>query len=328
VVAAARSRGAECFKQKDFRKAVEEYSAAIAAAPASAEDLHTLYSNRSAALLSLGDNAAALADAQRCVELMPTWPKGWFRKGKGLRALGYFNEAVVAFREGHRLEPENKDWEKEVETTEKTQRTSKPGLVHQLLWHLLPDLLRAWVRGGAESGVLQLQVKGDIKDLGTPKWVLNRAGQEVSKSQIRFAFLSRKEYLANLAGNIQNPPEGVAAADLEGKPLKIPEIISFLDDAATKGPSAVVHLDVQNGSSMAGVICRMPCDEEVRRFLPPLQDPPPPKGAVDGVLQLQKKSGFHKALPRFLGFQTFTGDLNFPVIDLERDAPDTAVGSS
>merc|ERR1711879_902374 len=160
--------------------------------------------------------------------------------------------------------------------------------------------------------------------MGTPKWRLLREGHSASKAQVRYAFLRRKDYLANLAACLQQSPpaEGVAIADFEGKPLKIAEISSFLSGDTTGGDCACVHIDVNNNGKMAALLCLLPCGEEVRRFAAASKDPAPPKGAVDGVLELQRKSGFPKALPRYLGFQSFPGDLNFPVIDLERDAPD------
>lgn len=322
TAAQAKSSGGECFKRKDYAGAILNYGAAIRATPKGHENLSALYSNRSAALLGAGCASAALADAVRCVELAPSWPKSHFRNGCSLRELGRFGEAVSAFRAGQAVEPSNKDWEREVEKTERLHRALPNTLARQFVWYLLPDLLAAWVRSGAAGGVLQVQVKAELLELGTPKWQLLRDKQSPAKAQARYAFVEKKGYLANLAANIQSPPEGVAARDLEGRPLKIAEVSKFLETAAE---DAVVHIDVQNGGAgpekMAAIICCLPCDEQVRRYLAPQKDPAPPKGAVEGVLQIQRKSGFPKVLPRLLGFQALPGDLNFPVVDLERDAP-------
>lgn len=327
AAATAKARGAELFRQKDFPAAAAEYAAAIRTTPSGQGDVHTLHSNRSAALLQAGDAATALAAARRAVELAPEWPKGHFREGCCLRQLGRLPEALRAFRRGGELEPENGDWEKEVEKTEKLHRGQPAALVRQALLYLLPDLLAAWARGGDAGGVLQVQVNGELADLGTPKWSLLREGKAASKAQLRYAFSGKKGYLANLAANLQTPAEGVAVVDLEGKPLQIPQIVAFLWPAAsgkTAPEVALVHLDIKNGAGgMAAVLCLLP-RAELQRFLAPAKDPAPPRGAVEGVLQIQQRSGFPKALPRLLGFQSFPGDLNFPVIDLQRDAPDAA----
>ena len=169
--------------------------------------------------------------------------------------------------------------------------------------------------------MLQLQINGELEVLGFPRWRLLRDGRAAErKAQIRFAALGRKEYLANLAANLQSPPDGdaVGVVDLAGQPLKIAELSVFLTEEGP--PAAVVHVDVKSKGGMKAVICRVPLCDGVERFLGARKDPAPPKGSVDGVLGLQRKSGFPKALPRFLGFQSLPGDLNFPVIDLERDS--------
>jgi len=325
----ARRLGAECFKAKDFAGAEARYGEAIAATPPGHTDLPALHSNRSAARLQLGDAAGALADAVLCVGLAPQWPKGHFRHGCCLRQIGDFPAAIRAFRAGQALEAENKDWEKEADKTELLRSSQPASRVRQLVLSLLPELVLAWSRGkdADASGVLQLQVKGELKDMGTPKWRLLRDGQNAAKAQVRYAFVRRKDHLANLAACLQQSPpvEGVAVADCEGKPLKIAEIMSFLSAGdSAEGVSACMHIDVNNNGKMAALLCRLPCGLDLRRFAAASKDPPPPKGAVDGVLQLQKQSGFPKALPRYLGFQSIPGDLNFPVIDLERDAPDAS----
>jgi len=53
----------------------------------------TACSNRSAALLRLNKLAKALADAEECVKLDPSWDKGWMRKGMVLESQGQLQEA-------------------------------------------------------------------------------------------------------------------------------------------------------------------------------------------------------------------------------------------
>jgi tetratricopeptide (TPR) repeat protein len=319
IASEAKAAGGECFKSKDFATALKHYTAAIRATPAEDESLSALFSNRSAALLQLGYCTAALADARRCVELKPEWPKGHFRVGCCLSELARFEEAVAAFCEGQKLEPTNKDWERKLEATERLHGALPSVQARQLAWYLLPEVLQAWVRSGSSSGIVHVQVNGELQELGTPKWQLIRDKKELPKAQLRYAYLDDKGYLANLAANLQKPPsEGVGTVDLDGQPLKIADVRSFISGANF----ANFHFDVRHGGKMVAIIGRIACDDEVRRFVPPHKDPPPPKGSVEGVLQVQARSGFPKALPKLLGFQALPGgDLNFPVVDLDRDAP-------
>lgn len=339
--ATARAKGAECFKNRDFDSAVQAYTEAIQATPKGNAELHTLYSNRAAARLQACQGtagaSAALADARRCTELAPDWPKGYFRKGCCLRQLECFNEACRAFEAGQALEPANTDWDKEVEKTEKLLRTQPRSLVRQLVLNLMPDLIRAWRHGCDPTGVLQVQVNGPLEDLGAPRWQLLRDRHDLPKAQLRYAFLSRKSYLANLAANLQTPIQGVGVVDLEGAPLKIAEVSTFLAAAASgaasgvPAASALVHLDVNTARTgkMVAVPCSLPCGDGVQRFLAEAKPPAPPKCSVDGVLAAQRGNGFPKELPRYIGFQMLPGgDFNYPVIDLARDAPGECPGAA
>eukprot|EP00929_Paragymnodinium_shiwhaense_P118171 TRINITY_DN8998_c0_g1_i1.p1 TRINITY_DN8998_c0_g1~~TRINITY_DN8998_c0_g1_i1.p1 ORF type:complete len:511 (-),score=138.38 TRINITY_DN8998_c0_g1_i1:265-1797(-) len=327
AVSSSKSSGADSFKAKDFKGAVEHYSAAIKAAPKGAQDRHTLFSNRSAAFLQLGEKEKAVADARRCVQLAPEWPKGYFREGSALREIGHLADAVIAFEGGQHLEPSNKDWIREVEKTEKPLREQPDVVVRQFALNILPELVRAWVRCSAckdiaGDGVLQLQVNGDIEDFGLPRWVFQKFDRkEPPKAQVRYAFSSRKDFLTNLTANLQDPPAaGVALIDFQGKTLKIADIATFLKSVPAGEPA--VQIDVRSrshGGKMVAVFLTFQCGEDLRRYSPEMKDPAAPKGPVEGVLQAQKKSGFPKAYPRLFGFQNFPGDLNFPVVDTERD---------
>lgn len=61
---------------------------------------HVFFSNRSGALLALGRGEDALADANKCIALSPTWIKGYSRKAAALHALKRFPDAIAAFRQG------------------------------------------------------------------------------------------------------------------------------------------------------------------------------------------------------------------------------------
>lgn len=61
---------------------------------------HVLYSNRSAAYSKAGKFREALADAEKTVQLNPTWPKGYSRLGVAHVGLNDFTNAFKAYNEG------------------------------------------------------------------------------------------------------------------------------------------------------------------------------------------------------------------------------------
>ena len=65
---------------------------------------HVFFSNRSAAYLSKGDAVEALADADKCTELKPSWGKGYGRKGAALFKQGKYDAAVDAYEAGLKVE--------------------------------------------------------------------------------------------------------------------------------------------------------------------------------------------------------------------------------
>jgi len=54
---------------------------------------HVLYSNRSGSYASLKNFDKALEDANKTVELNPSWGKGYSRKGTALHGLGDLGSA-------------------------------------------------------------------------------------------------------------------------------------------------------------------------------------------------------------------------------------------
>lgn len=106
--------GNKAFAAKDYDKAIDLFSQAIAIDPKN----HVLWSNRSAAKAGKKDWSAALADADQvrsnnniiatpnltervqCVKLNPAWGKGWARKGAALHGAGNYDEAIAAYNKG------------------------------------------------------------------------------------------------------------------------------------------------------------------------------------------------------------------------------------
>jgi hypothetical protein len=86
-------RGNAAYKARSMDEALMLYGAAIGHAPTN----HILYGNRSMAYLMMSKAAEALKDADRAVELDPSWKKGWFRRAGALSKLGRHEESADAY---------------------------------------------------------------------------------------------------------------------------------------------------------------------------------------------------------------------------------------
>jgi tetratricopeptide (TPR) repeat protein len=61
------------------------------------KDLSILFSNRSAAFLSLRKYPESINDARMAIGLRPGWPKPYFRLGEALSAMTCYDEALAAY---------------------------------------------------------------------------------------------------------------------------------------------------------------------------------------------------------------------------------------
>ena len=105
AVETAKRRGNEAFGRKEYARAMEAYTTAIAGCDWD----KTLYSNRSAAALALGLVEQALRDAGECVRVDETWAKGYYRFGCALMAAFENERAMVVFKRGLELAPDSVD---------------------------------------------------------------------------------------------------------------------------------------------------------------------------------------------------------------------------
>ena len=78
-----RGQGNAAFSGQRYTEAIELYTKCIAVAGTDAR----LFSNRSAAHASLGEQGLALGDACTAVVLAPTWSKAYYRQGAALLQL-------------------------------------------------------------------------------------------------------------------------------------------------------------------------------------------------------------------------------------------------
>ena len=115
---AARQEGNELFKRAQtendislYAKAIDKYGDAMKRNPKD----HVPYSNRAACYQKLMEWQLALKDAETCVEMDPTYVKGWSRKGAIHTYLKEFHKAMDAYNMVLKLEPENADAKQQLE---------------------------------------------------------------------------------------------------------------------------------------------------------------------------------------------------------------------
>jgi len=109
-----KDNGNKAFTSKDFHMALHWYNLALDVDSIYCEMEnkpsalgHILFSNRSATHFQLKQYDEALADAENAINLAPSWPKGYLRKGATLEAMGKTNEAKASYDK--QAELENKD---------------------------------------------------------------------------------------------------------------------------------------------------------------------------------------------------------------------------
>eukprot|EP00598_Pedospumella_elongata_P007745 CAMPEP_0184985698 /NCGR_PEP_ID=MMETSP1098-20130426/14250_1 /TAXON_ID=89044 /ORGANISM="Spumella elongata, Strain CCAP 955/1" /LENGTH=481 /DNA_ID=CAMNT_0027509795 /DNA_START=37 /DNA_END=1479 /DNA_ORIENTATION=+ len=99
-----KDQGNQAFQAGDVQLAISLFTQAIDLDP----DNHVFYSNRAAAYMKADSKSKALHDAEKCVELAPTWSKGYSRLGAAQQCLKRFDAAIDNFKKGIELEPNNK----------------------------------------------------------------------------------------------------------------------------------------------------------------------------------------------------------------------------
>eukprot|EP01116_Phalansterium_solitarium_P009554 TRINITY_DN23760_c0_g1_i1.p1 TRINITY_DN23760_c0_g1~~TRINITY_DN23760_c0_g1_i1.p1 ORF type:complete len:177 (-),score=4.41 TRINITY_DN23760_c0_g1_i1:167-697(-) len=97
--------GNDQFKIGHYAQAITCYSQAL---KLNASD-ETCYCNRSAALLKLARYEDALQDANKCIELKPSWAKGHYRAGTALVGLRKTQDAIRCLETALSLDPANEE---------------------------------------------------------------------------------------------------------------------------------------------------------------------------------------------------------------------------
>lgn len=116
-----KKKGNDAFNAQNYDEAIEHYSEAIRLDPSGA----VYYSNRAAVYATLRDARRALDDANMCIQLDPSFVKGYIRKGQALYDLERWDEADSAYREGLMLDPSNDKCKAGLQTLAERPRVEK-----------------------------------------------------------------------------------------------------------------------------------------------------------------------------------------------------------
>ncbi|KAL6597337.1 hypothetical protein ACP70R_046777 [Stipagrostis hirtigluma subsp. patula] len=98
-----RGKGNEFFKQKKYHEAAMHYTQAMKMNPKDPR----LFSNRAQCHIYLGALPQGLEDADKCIELDPTYLKGYVRKAKVQFLMENYENALETYLEGLRCDPNN-----------------------------------------------------------------------------------------------------------------------------------------------------------------------------------------------------------------------------
>ncbi|XP_068305974.1 hsp70-Hsp90 organizing protein 3-like [Pyrus communis] len=100
-----REKGNEYFKQQKYPEAIKQYTEALRRNPKDPK----AYSNRAACYTKLGAMPEGLKDAEKCIELDPTFAKGYTRKGAVQFFMKEYEKALETYQEGLKHDPSNQE---------------------------------------------------------------------------------------------------------------------------------------------------------------------------------------------------------------------------
>lgn len=98
-----REKGNQCFKEQKYPEAVKHYTESLRRNPKDPK----AYSNRAACYTKLGALPEGLKDAEKCIELDPTFAKGYTRKGAVQFFMKEYEKAMETYQEGLKHDPNN-----------------------------------------------------------------------------------------------------------------------------------------------------------------------------------------------------------------------------
>lgn len=100
-----RNKGNEFFKEQKYPEAIKHYTEALRRNPKDPR----VYSNRAACYTKLGAMPEGLKDAEKCLELDPTFTKGYTRKGAIQFFMKEFDKALETYQEGLKHDKNNQE---------------------------------------------------------------------------------------------------------------------------------------------------------------------------------------------------------------------------
>ncbi|KAK3041061.1 hypothetical protein RJ639_026858 [Escallonia herrerae] len=100
-----REKGNEFFKEQKYPEAVQHYTESLRRNPKDPR----AYSNRAACYTKLGAMPEGLKDAEKCLELDPTFVKGYTRKGAVQFFMKEYDKAMETYQEGLKHDPRNQE---------------------------------------------------------------------------------------------------------------------------------------------------------------------------------------------------------------------------
>ncbi|GFZ06973.1 stress-inducible protein [Actinidia rufa] len=100
-----REKGNEFFEERNYPEAVKHYTEAIKRNPSDPK----AYSNRAACYVKLGAIPEGLKDAEKCIEVDPSFVRGYSRKGAIQFLMKEYDKALEMYQEGLKHEPRNQE---------------------------------------------------------------------------------------------------------------------------------------------------------------------------------------------------------------------------
>lgn len=255
-----KAKGNAHLQKKEFDAAIEAYTRAIELEPSD----HIFYSNRSAAYLSLGEAFKALEDADACVGLAPSWPKGYSRRGAALHSLKRYNDAANAYEAGLKIAPDDAGLKEGLAELKRAQASSTQAPRFQLPPQLLAKLVSHPKYGPkmadpAFLGKLQMMQSNPQLMLQDPEMMevlslmIGQEGEEDESSSARAApapTASRSVPQAEAKPTPAAPPAPAtpaAAAKERGnafyKAKQFPEALAAYDEAISLDPTNMLLLN-------------------------------------------------------------------------------------
>ncbi|KAF9786052.1 putative stress-induced protein STI1 [Thelephora terrestris] len=117
-----KQKGNTLMSGKKYDEAIQSYTEAI-----NLDSTNPVYfSNRAAAYSSKGDHLLAVGDAEKAIEVEPSYVKAYHRLGHAHYSLGDFKEASAAFQRGLDVEPGNPSLTSALNNAEARLKESEP----------------------------------------------------------------------------------------------------------------------------------------------------------------------------------------------------------